>query len=285
MNNNFERIGVFTNSRKSHVAKTIARLLPILLERRGNISYFSPTSINFSGPAQHLDEQQLIRSSDLLIVVGGDGNFLKAARVALDSQARLLGVNCGRLGFLTDLDPDKLEQEIGGILEGNYLEDQRSLLATELDGSKQFALNDIVIRGHGGRMADIKIYINGAVVTHLRCDGIVIATPTGSTAYALAAGGPLLPPSMPAFVIAPIAAHALNSRPIVVNDSSEITLSLHSQANLWLDGVSGSSLKSNSVVNIRKAQKSICIVHPQTYAYFDVCRQKLGWNVGIKLNS
>ena len=283
MNNNFERIGVFTNSHKSHVAQTIAQLLPILLNSQADIRYSSPTSINFHGSAQRADEQELIRNSDLLIVVGGDGNFLKAARVALDSEACLLGVNCGRLGFLTDLNPDRLEQEIGGILDGNYLVDQRTLLTTKLEGTEQFALNDIVLRGHGGRMADIEIYIDGAAITHLHSDGVVVATPTGSTAYALAAGGPLLPPSMPAFVIAPIAAHALNSRPIVVNDSSAIAMGLHSQAEIWLDGIFGLVLPSDSVVKVRKAQKIIRIIHPQTYAYFDVCRRKLGWNEGMRL--
>ena len=274
----FNHIGVFTNSSKKHVTQTIAQLLPILLHSSSRISYSMPEICSLDTPAQRLSEPDLLNSSDLIIVVGGDGNFLKAARAAIDSEARLLGVNCGRLGFLTDLNPHKLEQELKGILQGEYQQDQRSLLAAYLDSGEQLALNDIVVRGVNSHMAELGISIDGTSIARLRCDGLIIATPTGATAYALSAGGPLLHPSMPAFVIVPIAAHSLNARPIVVSDSSALSISLHSRAHLWLDGVTGDNLKSGAELSIGKARKSISIIHPLNYEYFEVCRQKLGWN-------
>ena len=280
MNNNFNDIGILTNSSKAHVSKTIEQLLPILLKQRSGIRFYTPANYAFDSKAERVGEQELIAQSDLIIVVGGDGNFLKAARVALSSSAKLLGVNCGRLGFLVDINPEKLEQEIDGILAGNYIEDQRSLLSVGDPGvgGEQLALNDVVFRGDHGHMTEIEIYLDGAGTARLRCDGLVIATPTGSTAYALAAGGPLLHPSMPAFVIVPIAAHALNARPIVVSDVSKIEVRVHNRTHLWLDGAPGQSLQSGASVWVGKASRSVCLVHPEGYEYFEVCRQKLGWS-------
>ena len=280
MSNNFNDIGILTNSAKPHVSKTIEQLLPILLKQRSGIRFYTPANYAFNSTAERVGEQELIAQSDLIIVVGGDGNFLKAARVALSSSAKLLGVNCGRLGFLVDINPEKLEQEIDGILAGNYIEDQRSLLSVGDPGlgGEQLALNDVAFRGDHGHMTEIEIYLDGAGTARLRCDGLVIATPTGSTAYALAAGGPLLHPSMPAFVIVPIAAHALNARPIVVSDASKIEVRVHNRTHLWLDGAPGQSLASGASAWVGKASRSVSLVHPEGYEYFEVCRQKLGWS-------
>ncbi len=231
--------------------------------------------------------KQLGERCELLIVVGGDGSMLKAARELVDSEIPLLGINRGYLGFLADIRPREIETRIPPILEGSYSLERRFLLYAEIMRENKIigsstAVNDVVLYpGEIARMIDFELYMDDQFVYSQRSDGLIVSTPTGSTAYALSAGGPILGPETDSIVLVPMCPHTLTSRPITVNRNRTIDLVI-SEANphtpqLSCDGQEIISLMPGDRIRIKQYPTEMQLIHPLDYDYFEVLRSKLNW--------
>jgi len=224
--------------------------------------------------------------ADVAIVVGGDGTMLSIARRLAPSNVPLIGVNQGRLGFLTDIPLARMETMLAAMLDGNYIEERRTLLAAEVvrdDGRREgaFALNDVVLnRGGGGTMIECSVEIDGRYVYAMRADGIIVATPTGSTAYAMSAGGPILDPQVKAFALVPVAPHALSHRPIAVAETSMIAIRVERgrDAALHCDGQAHFEIAEGERVTVQRAPYAARLLHPEGHDHFAMLREKLHWS-------
>lgn len=224
---------------------------------------------------------------DLAIVVGGDGSMLNAARSLASQRIALLGVNLGRLGFLTDISPDDMTGKLDAILAGEYQEEKRFLLhsAIEREGehlAESDALNDVVVHKFDvARMIEVETYVDGQFLNTVRSDGLIVSTPTGSTAYALSGGGPILHPSLNAIVLVPICPHTLTNRPIVVTGDSviEIVVKGHGQAHAQVtcDGQINLGLVSGDRIRITRRKHEVRMIHPKDHDHFHILRAKLNW--------
>lgn len=222
--------------------------------------------------------------ADLLIVVGGDGSLLDAARIAINNELPVLGINRGRLGFLTDIHPNQLE-EVTAILNGDYKLEQRFLLEANLqrhNESPSSALNDVVLLpGDIAHMIEFDLFVDDQFVCHHRADGMIIATPTGSTAYALSGGGSILHPNLDAVILVPMFPHTLSSRPIVISSNSRIDIKItennETSPYLSCDGRERIAINPGEQLTITKKPQKLQLIHPSSYNYFDTLRGKLKW--------
>ena len=233
-----------------------------------------------------LSDAQLQGATDLAIVLGGDGTMLSVARALAPHGVPLIGVNLGRLGFLTDIPMAELEPTISAMLDGRYVEERRTLITATVhrrDGTQAEApaLNEVVVnRGGLGTMIECVVEIDGRFVYAMRADGVIVATPTGSTAYALSTGGPIIAPAVPAFALVPVAPHALTHRPIAVPDSATIAISVSRghDAAVHCDGQAHFDLAEGERVTMRRAPHTARFLHPEHHDYFAMLRQKLHWS-------
>jgi NAD+ kinase len=235
-------------------------------------------------------EQSFATRAELIIAIGGDGTLLYAARLVAGHPVPLLGVNRGRLGFLTDVTPNSMLEDLDTVLAGRYTEDRRSLLAARLERRgaapvRALALNDVVVnKRETGRTMDFETSINGRFVNSHGGDGLVIATATGSTAYALSCGGPIVEPDLDVWVLAPISPHTLSDRPIVVRAGSTIELRLsdrpESRAQVTCDGTTLGDLEQGDRLFVQSADAQITLLHPPGYDYYRLLRSKLHWGRG-----
>ncbi len=222
---------------------------------------------------------------DLILVVGGDGTMLGIGRQLARHGVPLIGINQGRLGFITDIPLDQYRATLEPMLRGEYEEDHRSLMHARVmrDGQCVFdalAMNDVVVnRGATSGMVELRVEVDGHFVANQRADGLIVASPTGSTAYALSAGGPLLHPSTPGWVLVPIAPHTLSNRPVVLPDASEITIEVVAgrDASANFDMQSLASLLHGDRISVRRSQHRVRFLHPRGWTYFDTLRKKLHW--------
>jgi NAD+ kinase len=231
--------------------------------------------------------QNLAERCDLAIVVGGDGTFLNAARSLADIDVPLLGVNLGRLGFLVDVSPGEMETLFDQVLAGEYTEEHRLLLRAQVVRkdepiAESDALNDVVLhKWEVGRMIELQMRIDGRFVNDQRSDGLIVATPTGSTAYALSGGGPIIHPALDVLVLVPICPHTLTNRPLVVASDADIEMIVvggeHSRAQLTCDGQINLGLVAGDRVRIRRKERKIRLIHPANYDYYEILRAKLHW--------
>jgi NAD+ kinase len=239
-------------------------------------------------PASYcLTTEQLIAQSDLILVVGGDGSMLNAAKLAVEYNKPVIGINRGHLGFLTDIGAEELETRLYKVLHGEFWQEQRSLLQGELVQqeiitAKHTALNDIVLSlGSSSQLIEFDLWINDIFVCRQRADGLIISSPTGSTAYALSAGGPIAHPELKAIVIVPMLPHKLSSRPIVVSNDSKIKILLRSKhkepAQLSFDSQQRCDLFGNDMIHINRFSEKLTLIHPNDYDYFQTLRDKLHW--------
>ncbi|OBS10328.1 NAD(+) kinase [Acidihalobacter prosperus] len=284
---NFKTVGIIAKHGDTRLAPTLAALTTFLRAR--GLTPLLDASADGLVPDEALHEREAIaRRCDLAIVVGGDGTLLNAARSLACCEVPLVGINLGRLGFLADISPEEMAPRLDEILAGDYIEEPRALLQAEITGGEEGpgdcydALNDVVLHICSDvRMIEFDIRIDGRFVSSQRADGLVIATPTGSTAYALSGGGPILSPSLPAVVLVPICPHTLTSRPLVVAASSciEISLSAHNTApaQVAFDGQSCRLVQPDEVIRIRQKEKPLRLLHPNTYDHFHILRAKLHW--------
>lgn len=228
---------------------------------------------------------------DLVVVVGGDGSLLGAARMLASHGVPVLGINRGRLGFLTDVMPDEIVERVGDVLAGNYTVEERFLLDVVVmrNGEsigKADALNDVVVNsGTSARMIEFDLHIQGEFVYHQRSDGLIVSTPTGSTAYSLSGGGPIMHPALDAIGLVPMFPHTLSSRPIVVDGNSEIKITIH-KANtihppVTCDGQVTLTAQPGDTIYIRKKTHRLKLIHPREHSFYASCRGKLGWSTKL----
>ena len=230
-----------------------------------------------------LSLDEIGQTADLAIVMGGDGTMLSVARSLIDADVPLIGINRGRFGFLTDLRAEDMLVEIDRMLAGEFIQEPRMLLSTEVVRNGEViysshALNDVVIKS-GLRLIELEVEIDGMFVSKQRSDGLILSTPTGTTAYALSAGGPILHPNLEAISLIPICPHTLSNRPIAVNSNSRIVVTVvqFDEAQLSFDGQFQLVLAVGDKVMVRRAEKTISLLHPIEYCYFDMLRNKLNW--------
>ncbi len=235
-----------------------------------------------------LDVAGIGAQCDLGLVVGGDGTMLGIGRQLARFDVPLIGINQGRLGFITDLPLDDFRAKLTPMLRGEYEVDARTLMHARVmrDGRCVFdalAMNDVVVsRGAVAGMVELRVEVDGHFVANQRADGLIIATPTGATAYSLSAGGPLLHPSIPGWVLVPIAPHTLSNRPIVLSDQTEVAIEIVAgrDASANFDMQSLASLLHGDRISVRRSKHSVRFLHPRGWSYFDTLRRKLHWNEG-----
>ena len=235
-----------------------------------------------------------IHQCDLIISIGGDGTMLKSAKLSHQHQIPVTGINKGRLGFLTDINPSTANKTINNLISGKFITEDRLLIETIInkDGIKNsigIALNDVAIRRkETGRMMKVTTSIDGNYINQHEGDGFIVSTPTGSTAYSLSCGGPILKPDVEAFILVPICPHSLNDRPMVIPSNSEILiepiLNTGEIAEIALDGDSSYEIKQGETIIINATKTPIKLIHPEDYDYFDVLRSKLLWGSNKKKN-
>ena len=283
-----KNIGLFGKFNDHSVADAVNHVRKFLEENNLAVYLGHTTSSRIDG--MRLEEQQESPDKllDLAIVVGGDGTMLSVARKLSKYGVPAVGVNLGRLGFLADIPISTLEMSIGSILAGNYRVEQRTLLKCKVirEGKKVLsstALNDIVLsKGNMGRLIEFRIDVNDRYVAKPRGDGLILSTPTGSTAYALAAGGPIIYPDLPVICLAPICPHTLSNRPILLSETDKIQISNiepnEFPPNLALDGVMLMQLTGSEIIDISRAKRKLKLVKADRFNYFETLYNKLGWH-------
>ncbi len=268
----------------------IERIAHFLHDEGCEVALERDTALNtgLSGD-QILDIRGIGSNCDLALVVGGDGTMLGIGRQLAHHSVPVVGINQGRLGFITDIAFADFETHLRPILRGEYEEDHRALMKAGVwrDGTCIFetvAMNDVVVnRGGAASMIELRVEIDGRFVANQRADGLIIATPTGSTAYALSAGGPLLHPAIDGWIMAPIAPHTLSNRPIVLPSKAEIAMEVVAgkDASANFDMQTFTSLLHGDRIVVQRAAHDLCLLHPVGWSYFDTLRKKLHWNEGV----
>ena len=287
----FHNIGLLAKPGDPRISDTLRDLYQIL-KGLGVTVFASENAAPALSDLEPTDVKTLGRTIDLAIVVGGDGTLITAARAMAAFDIPLAGINLGRLGFLVDISPREMATVISSIIEGDYEEDRRFLLEAQIGKDHRLlAFNDVVLhKWNTARMVEYETRVNGKFVDSQRSDGIIVATPTGSTAYALSGGGPLLEPGLNAIALVPICPHHLSNRPIVVHGNSEITLqacgrSRHQEVRVTCDGQDSVPLKEGERLVVQKHQHMVRLIHPKDHDHFDLLRAKLGWGSRVYSNN
>ena len=282
-------VGKYNLSNASNMRTALLEVAQFLIAQGLDVSLERDTALN-TGITDHgaLTPAEIGQRCDIAVVVGGDGTMLGIARQLARFGTPLVGINQGRLGFITDVAMDQYAAALKPMLAGDYVEERRTMLEGGVcrDGEvifEGYALNDVVVsRGVSASMVELEVRLGEASVTHLRADGLIVASPTGSTAYALSAGGPILHPSIAGWVLAPIAPHDLSNRPIVLPDSSEISIHIVSgrDASVNFDMQSLASLMQGDFITVRRSVHQVHFLHPLGWSYYATLRGKLHWNRG-----
>jgi NAD+ kinase len=284
----FKKIGLWGRLSEGNVADP-ALQISRHLRQRGVEVFAAETALGKDGlrDVERVPESELAATVDLLVAIGGDGNMLRAARRAAGHDVPLLGVNRGRLGFLTDITPEEMLDTIDAILAGDYLAEKRQLLEATIveEGgatSSMPALNDIVLqKGDSGRIIEFITTVDGSYVNTHGGDGLIVATATGSTAYALSCGGPIIQPDVDALVMIPICPHTLSDRPLVLRGSSEIEVRLEKGqgylGHIACDGEELGRVDETATLRVSAMNERVTFLHPRDYNYYELLRSKLNW--------
>lgn len=285
----FTRVILYARLHRANqgVSESLHRLVDFLQKQQVVVFQDIETAAGFELGLPVLAREAMGEKLDLIVVVGGDGSLLSASRMAILVNTPVIGINRGRLGFLTDILPQDIETHLGAVLQGHYEEEQRFLLHTRIhDGDTVYfegdALNDVVLsRGNETHLVEFDVTVNQQLVSHFRSDGMIVSTPTGSTAYALSAGGPIMHPQLNAIVLIPMCSHSLSSRPLVIDGESQIELQINAtnetELRVSCDGHESRMVKPGQVVSIEKNAQRLRLLHPLDYHYYDTLRSKLGW--------
>lgn len=282
----FHTVGLVGKYDNPGMHDSVCRLGEFLRGRGHEVMLASQTAERLNiQDCPHRNLHDLATESDVVVVMGGDGTMLSIARELASTGAPLIGINQGRLGFLTDITVDDMFDAVAEILSGQYVAEERILLNGQIrrNGERVFeatAFNDVVVgKGGSGRLIDLEIAINSEFVYSQRADGLVVTSPTGTTAYALSAGEPIVHPTLEAVALVPICPHTLSARPIVVSSHSriELTLTYADDARVHFDGQMHFDLMSGDHVWITRANRPVTLLHPHSYSYYDTLRQKLHW--------
>jgi NAD+ kinase len=288
MQASFKRIGLVGRSKQSGLQEVVQELLD-LLEARGLEVVLEDRLGELVADSDHrlANCEEIGQDADLVIVVGGDGSLLSAARTLAKYDTPVVGVNRGRLGFLTDIIPAEIAQHVPAVLDGNYERESRFLLDAEVrrEGmvvGRADALNDVVVNsGTSAQMIEFELHINNCFVYRQRADGLIVSTPTGSTAYSLSGGGPIMHPTLDAMLLVPMFPHALSSRPIVVDGNSEIRIDILArnriQPPVTCDGQVNMTARPGDSVHISKKSHRLTLLHPVGHSFYASCRDKLRW--------
>ncbi len=287
MNNEFTTIAILGRGDDPRVTEPMRHLAEFLVDSGRQV--ITPAGSAMESPVREVTEAEMAAEADLIIAVGGDGTMLYAASIAQQQSVPLLGVNRGRLGFLTDVTPNEMLQSLEHVLGGKYARETRLLLTASInnpDGQVRsaVALNDVVLqRTETGRLLDFRTCIANRYVNTHSGDGLIVATPTGSTAYSLSCGGPIMEPALDAVVIVPICPHTLSDRPIVIPADQEITVTLlehaDTTAEVTVDGQTIGEVGVDDELVISRADARITLLHPPGYDYYETLRSKLHWGL------
>jgi NAD+ kinase len=281
-----KRVGIISKPKKTEIREIVPPLCAWLRERDVEVFIDKETGSIVESPGRSLSRNEMPGQVDLLVVLGGDGTLLATARALSRKPVPILPVNLGGLGFLTVITRDELYPTLELVLAGKAQIERRvqiegELVRTDEVISSFLALNDVVLnKGAIARILDFDVLVDGHFISTYKSDGLIVSTPTGSTAYSLAAGGPIVAPSVGAFIVTPICAHTLTHRPLVLPDTAQIEVVVKSPreaAYLTVDGQVGIAAHSEDIVRLRKAASCVEIVQPPTKNYFEILRQKLKW--------
>ncbi|MFZ1326855.1 MAG: NAD(+) kinase [Candidatus Contendobacter sp.] len=286
----FHTIGLIGKFGDRNVAGTLNQIADYLRQRQLRVLLDDSSARLITGNTLEIASRAAIgEECDLVIVMGGDGTMLNAARSLVDYEVPILGVNLGRLGFLADVSPSEIPHRLEAVLNGHFREARRSLLHAQVLREDQViseadALNDVVVhKREVARMIEVETFVDGRFLNAYRADGLIISTPTGSTAYALAGGGPILHPGLEAVVLVPICPHTLTHRPIVVKADSVIEIILNSanttQSQVTCDGQISLAIEPGDRILIRKKGRKARLIHPLNHDYFELLRAKLNWGL------
>jgi NAD+ kinase len=291
----FSSVGILARRGNRNIVDSVVSLEQFLRSRGVSVVVEATTAAMLEPcPYPVAERSAMGEACDLLIVVGGDGSLLGVARDLAASQVPVIGINRGGLGFLADISPDQLEQKIGAVLDGEYTVDHRFLLEASIfrNGERRggsTALNDVVVHaGTMSRMMELALYIDGKFVYDQRSDGLIVASPTGSTAYALSAGGPIMHPNLDAIVMVPMFPHTLTSRPLVVPGSAAIKVVIgpvgSARPQISCDSQVDISVVADDEVHIAKHAHSLKLLYPREHSFYEACRSKLDWatRLGIR---
>jgi NAD+ kinase len=284
----FRRIALI-GKQTPEIAASLRALRELLRGRGCEVLLERETAASVGDGGQAFGYDEIGQRADLAIVVGGDGTMLAAARSLMRHRVPLAGINQGRLGFMTDIALGDIAAAVGAILEGRYTTEERALLAAEIRRAEAtllatVALNEAVVsKGSQARLIEFEVFIDGEYVYTQRSDGVIVATPTGSTAYALSAQGPILQPGVRAFALVPLNPHTLSARPVSVSDASviEVRLLRAVDARVHFDGFALADMHEGDRLVLRRASESIRFVHPPGYSYFSMLREKLRWSESV----
>ncbi len=283
---NFKKVGIILKHNQPKAVEIGIDLAKWLINRGKEVLFTE--DIGKALNKNYYDKKTITSNSDIVIVVGGDGTFLSVARLVKDYSIPIIGINLGGLGFLTEITLDEMYDVLDDIFKGNFTINERMMLKASIYRSGEkissySVLNDVVInKGTLARIIELKTSINDNFVTKYRADGLIVATPTGSTAYSLAAGGPIIYPELNCIILTPICPHTLTNRPIVISGDDIITVELNSLDNdvmITLDGQVGFSLRDEDIVKIEKDEKKTLILTSPRKNYFETLRTKLKWGL------
>ncbi|MGD9344799.1 MAG: NAD(+)/NADH kinase [Candidatus Aminicenantes bacterium] len=278
---NIERVGLVIKPHAPRVKEILAELIQYF-ESRGIECLLEDVAARKIQRKEGVPRENIPGQVDLVIVMGGDGTLLSVAHLAAQKNVPVMGVNLGKLGFLTEVPLDEMYLTVDAFLEGNTaIVSARQMLEADTKGGTFFCLNDLVInKGALARMIQCAIWIDGKAIATSKADGLIISTPTGSTAYSLSAGGPIIQPNIPAFIIAPICPHTLSFRPMVISAESTLKIELITGGpEVWftLDGQRGGLMEVNDVVEVRRSNFVLQLISSPKRNYFDLLQEKLGW--------
>jgi NAD+ kinase len=282
----FKTVGLIGRLGSDLVLHSVSVLEQLLLSRQLNVLVEDEISQHLDHSAMQVaSRKQIGEQCDLVIVIGGDGSLLGVARAMARHEVPILGINRGKLGFLTDIHPDEIEDKVGEVLDGHYQIEQRFLLAVNVFRGGDLiasgnALNDVVINsGRSARMINFDLYMDDSYVYSQDSDGLIVSTPTGSTAYALSGGGPIMHPGLDAIAIVPMFPHTLSARPTVVSGSTHIKVVIGDcHPYVSCDGQVHLNTAPGDVVSISKKVEQLTLLHPKDHDFYAACRDKLGWS-------
>jgi NAD+ kinase len=282
----FNRIGLFSKQQDPRISDTLKELQSFLSKH--NFTVFATHTVASFIDIEGHDDAFIADNIDLAVVVGGDGTLLKVGRLLTPKDVPIIGINLGRLGFLVDISSANLSDQLEVMLDGNFTVESRTLLQGQVFRGEELlgeanALNDVAIHVRNDvRMIEFNTHIDGNFVNTQRADGLIISTPTGSTAYSLSAGGPILHPGLAAVTIVPICPHTLTNRPIVVGSESVIEIlmceSRDVDSRVSFDGQSNVEMLAGDRIVIRQHPHKLKLIHPESYDYYHILRSKLGWS-------
>lgn len=286
MNMSYRNIALFGKTGSAEVVESLVSLLEHLQGRGLNVLVEEGIAADLGMVAAAADIDSIGSNADVAVVLGGDGTLLNAGRRLAAHDVPLVGINQGRLGFMTDIARADMLPAIDRMLAGEFTADRRMLLDARVlrDGRELFqtlALNDVVVnKGDIGRMIELEVRVDGESLYVLRADGIIVATPTGSTAYALSANGPILQPAVPGIALVPLCPHALTHRPITISDTCAIEIALVApyDARVHCDGQGHFDAQAGDIVRVRRSAHVVTLLHPPGYSYFAMLREKLHWS-------